>query len=391
MPSASIRQSPRIVERSFIWDTSFTLDHPNLPNGTKIVHWAYQNGKSVTSRDDAKADEKVLLGKDHCVACAGVIGVIGVIGKRTLGVAPRCALVLMNATLVRGSNDDITTADSKMAEVLNYLAKRVDVISLSLVPRLPSKFPESRVLWGAAVVQRIAELSRVGGPRGKGILFVWAAGNDNIPIDFLSPIDLPLAAEGKKPTRRDREFSNSLTELEGVIRVAAITDEGRRAHYSNWGPDIDLCAPSGNRDTYGRWNLKGTGITTSAWQKEPDGHRIEVTRGFDGTSASAPIVAGVAALVIEANPCLSAFEVAEILRRTACKDKDFIFDKDPVSDVSDHDPNRSRWDTSPAAPYDRGDFREIGSPDGIWSPWFGYGRVNALAAVQEALRRKKCE
>ena len=44
------------------------------------------------------------------------------------------------------------------------------------------------------------------------------------------------------------------------------------------------------------------------------------------------------------------------------------------------------WDVSPVAPFDTGDFTAIGSADGTWSPWFGHGKVDARAAVTQALR-----
>jgi subtilisin-like proprotein convertase family protein len=40
---------------------------------------------------------------------------------------------------------------------------------------------------------------------------------------------------------------------------------------------------------------------------------------------------------------------------------------------------------SPIAPFDKGDFVDIGSADGTWSPWFGYGKVDAQEAVRAAL------
>jgi subtilisin-like proprotein convertase family protein len=43
------------------------------------------------------------------------------------------------------------------------------------------------------------------------------------------------------------------------------------------------------------------------------------------------------------------------------------------------------WDVSPIAPFDSGEFTDIGSDDGTWSPWFGYGKVDALEAVRAAL------
>jgi subtilisin-like proprotein convertase family protein len=110
-----------------------------------------------------------------------------------------------------------------------------------------------------------------------------------------------------------------------------------------------------------------------------------VTEEFGGTSSAAPLVAGVAALVISANPDLSALEVVSILKQTASKDLDF--EGYPRTPSATFDPDTS-WDVSPIPPFDRGEFADVGNPDGTWSPWFGHGRVDAAKAVAEALRRR---
>ncbi len=96
-----------------------------------------------------------------------------------------------------------------------------------------------------------------------------------------------------------------------------------------------------------------------------------------------PLVAGIAALVISANPGLSALEVISILQRTASKDLDLT--PYPKTPPSSFDSNPS-WDISPVSPHDSGQFQNIGHPDGTWSPWFGFGKVDAEAAILEAIR-----
>jgi subtilisin-like proprotein convertase family protein len=88
--------------------------------------------------------------------------------------------------------------------------------------------------------------------------------------------------------------------------------------------------------------------------------------------------------VISANPSLSAAEVISILKRTASKDLDF--GDWPRTPPGPFDPNPT-FDISPVAPFADGTFTDIGDPDGTWSPWYGHGRVDALAAVGEALGR----
>jgi subtilisin-like proprotein convertase family protein len=88
-------------------------------------------------------------------------------------------------------------------------------------------------------------------------------------------------------------------------------------------------------------------------------------------------------LTISANPDLTAAEVVSVLKQTASKD--LSFEGYPRTPSASFDSDTS-WDVSPVAPFDHGDFTDIGVPDGTWSPWFGHGRVDAAAAVAEARR-----
>ncbi len=77
-----------------------------------------------------------------------------------------------------------------------------------------------------------------------------------------------------------------------VLVVGATTSSDTLASFSNRGPYVDMTAP-------------GSGIYTTA---NGGGYR-----SVSGTSFSAPLVAGVAALVISADPALSASEIHELL------------------------------------------------------------------------------
>jgi len=129
---------------------------------------------------------------------------------------------------------------------------------------------------------------------------------------------------------------------------------------------------------YRRLTVRGLGITTAT------GEIAAVTDFFGGTSSATPLVAGIAALVISANPDLTALEVISILKRTASKNLDFT--PYPRTPPASFDPNPA-WDVSPIAPFNTGAFQNINDPDGTWSPWFGHGKVDAGAAVSEALGR----
>lgn len=112
-----------------------------------------------------------------------------------------------------------------------------------------------------------------------------------------------------------------------VIAVAATDKRDRRADFSSTGPDVELAAP-------------GLDILSSL--------PLNTYGEYSGTSMASPHVVGTAALVIEANPSLTNAHIRDLLVRTAV------------------------------------DLPQRGSkPDGR-DDWYGYGLVNARAAVQAA-------
>ena len=97
----------------------------------------------------------------------------------------------------------------------------------------------------------------------------------------------------------------------GVIAVAASTFAGNRTIYSNYGPRMDIAAPGGNGVSGSAYNflvLSNLGKTVPA---------AEGTKYYAGTSFSAPLVSGVAALMLGVAPGLSATEVRALLKSSA--------------------------------------------------------------------------
>lgn len=95
----------------------------------------------------------------------------------------------------------------------------------------------------------------------------------------------------------------------------------------------------------------------------PADHR----NNFGGTSSATPLCAGVAALVLSANPALTYIEARQILRDTAVK-----------FDLANTDPVGQWLDAN-------GDPSVTSGLPPVKSGWYGYGRVNAGAAVQTAV------
>lgn len=359
-----------------VTDDGCKLDHGDFNGAAKFRDWGYLRGERLISRAafDASADQMYKTGSNHGTSCCGVIA--GEVDTElTAGAAPGCQLLPIQW---ESSGPSLFISDSKLLTVLEFIADKADIMSNSW-----GGVPTS--LWATPVINRIEELSVSGGRRGKGIVFLWAAGNDNSLINHTADQDVPFSNGWERRSgsfvwvgvQSTRRFRNNLAELPGVMHIAALASTARRSHYSNYGPGVDLCAPSSNVHTYHRLTVRGLGITTATG--DPGG----VTQSFGGTSSATPLVAGVAALVISANSGLSAADVISILKKTAAKDLDFsAYAKTPPADFN----NDTSWDVSPVGPFDTGDFTDAGD-DGTWSPWFGHGKVDAQAAVAEAIDR----
>ena len=125
------------------------------------------------------------------------------------------------------------------------------------------------------------------GDGGRGVVYVFAAGNDDQEGGWAS------LEEGKTH--------------HGVTVVCAVDAFGERAVYSEQGPNLWVCAPSGVLASKTRPDI----ATTSIY----NGYQVD----FSGTSAAAPMVSGVVALVRAAGPTLTWRDVKLILAETARK------------------------------------------------------------------------
>lgn len=360
-----------------VTDDGCKLDHHDLDSPRKFASWGYFRGQRLVTADafDANPAEMYKSGANHGTSCAGVIG--GEIDALlTVGAAPGCQLLPIQW---ESSGPSLFISGSKLITALNYIADKVDVMSNSW-----GGVPSS--IWPTVVVNRISQLAQTGGRRGKGIVFLWAAGNENCPINFTAsqevPYDHGVEVQGGSlvwvGVNTAHTFENNLVGIPGLMHIAALASTARKSHYSNYGPGISLCAPTSNSHTYYRMTVRGLGITTAT------GAAGGVTDSFGGTSSATPLTAGIGALTISANPNLSALEVVSILKQTASKDLDV--QRYPQTPPASFDIDTS-WDVSPIAPFDDGVFIDNGDPEGTWSPWFGHGKVDAQAAVAEALSR----
>ena len=333
-----------------VTDDGFDLNHPDFQGA----------GKIVAPKDFKDQDFLPLPGEEdenHGTACAGV-AVAEETGSGIVGVAPGCALMPLRTT---GFLDD-----ESIEQLFEWAIQNgASVISCSWGPAAVY-FPLS--LRQRAALTRAATIGR----DRKGCVIVFAAGNANRPISGT------INEQGwpnnllKGPT----QWLGGFTVHPDVITVSACTSLSKKSAYSNWG-NVTISAPSNNAPP-GMWfeqtgyistapevrtALPGLGVLTADRLGAAGYSSNNFTNDFGGTSSACPVVAGVAALVLSANPDLTAQEVRRILQQTADK----IVDPDP----------------DPQLAFRLGTYDVNG-----YSQWFGYGKVNAFKAVQAAKEQR---
>ncbi|HEY9227770.1 MAG TPA: S8 family serine peptidase, partial [Gemmatimonadaceae bacterium] len=105
---------------------------------------------------------------------------------------------------------------------------------------------------------------------------------------------LIIASSGNSPTTTP----NYPAAYPEVVSVAALGPDYSLASYSTIGSTVDLVAPGGDF----RFGIGSGGVASSTWNYVTDEANYTY---YEGTSMAAPHVAGVAALVLAANPGLT--------------------------------------------------------------------------------------
>ncbi len=272
-----------------IVDSGVDPDHPEFKS--RLVPGYNFVGDNADTRDTV----------GHGTAIAGLVGAQGNNSAGVAGLAWRTRLMPLRV----GDEEGAKSSDAARA-VRWAVDNGARVINLSLGTSRRSRVLEEAVDYAYK----------------KGALIVAAAGNE---YESGNPVEYPAA------------FANA-------IAVGAVRYDGARASYSNTGAHVKLVAPGG--DAKGKKDNDPNNWIFSTFY-DVDTHESTYAGGV-GTSLSAPIVAGAAALVWSVNPSLTNAEVEQILLSTTDK---------------------------------------LGNPNDPRNDEFGFGRVNVGRAVRAALPR----
>lgn len=167
--------------------------------------------------------------------------------------------------------------------------------NLQIADAIRWAYPYSDVIncsWGGGAssndIDSALDEAMYNGRNGKGCVVVAAAGNNG------------NASNVAYPARHN-----------GVIAVGAVHQNGSIWNYSQTGSSMCLVAPSG------AVNGQGDVVTTDRMAPKGKNSNSNYNFTFGGTSAAAPQIAGVAALMLSVNPNLTRAQVKSKLESTA--------------------------------------------------------------------------
>ena len=254
-------------------DDGVQADHPDLranydPTHAHDYEFGVRNGGPVRAADN------------HGTAVAGLIAATAGNGIGGVGVAFGAEITSYRALFpsVRPSHEAAAFADARLVDVASNSYGYAGPGAFFLDDFLGS--PDFQAV-GSALEGAVRD-----GRGGLGTVFVFAAGNERESGDNVN--------------------YHNLANSRFTIVVAASERSGFVADYGNPGAALLVTAPGGRGDI----------VTTD--RSGPAGYGPgDAVANFGGTSAATPIVSGVVALMLEANPALGHRDVQEILAYSA--------------------------------------------------------------------------
>ncbi len=263
-----------------IADNGIDLTHPDLETAADAgLHFDFGN-ETVNGNflnDDA-----------HGTAVAGLIAAEGYNETGVIGVAPEATLAShIIFEFDRRGIESIVRDDALM----DMFAFRNDAIAIQ------------NHSWGnvAGIQSGIDALSEIGiraavndGRRGRGVILIRAGGNERELLNNAN--------------------DDGFTSDPRAIAVAAVRFDGHATSYTTPGAPLLIAAPSGDLNFPGvaTTDHQGTAGYVSRGRGDIEDYLLG-DAGFAGTSAAAPIISGLVALLLDTNPELTYRDVQQIL------------------------------------------------------------------------------
>ncbi|MDE1161743.1 MAG: S8 family serine peptidase [Acidobacteriaceae bacterium] len=315
--------------RIAILDSGVDANHPDLVSNLALNMTEVDKTALPSACDDGSPQDQTGHGTWAASLAAGALG-----GGETVGVAPQATLlnikVLERMPAAAGSTATAQCEAGQTGGLLSWvlagindaLAQRADVISLSLGTIVDLTTGDGAG-WKASF-DRVTYAAQQA-----GVVIVAAAGNDGLDLSGGRYIELPAQARGVLAV-----VASTNPACVEDLSPTAICVKGpvTRPYYSNYGATLNAIAapggsyPEGPDNAVSGW-IRGacsTGVTNTQ-----DG-LPSVGKSFGcfnlghaqyvqamGTSASAPLVAGAAALVKAAHPNWTATQIVNALQATA--------------------------------------------------------------------------
>ncbi len=268
-----------------------------LDTGVKADHIDLADNMDPLSYDTETGTSPAKLYEPHGTWCAGVAAAVRNNGVGITGVAPDATIVSISNTLKSPESQE------KRGNGINWAWKNgVDIISCS---------------WHSSmshpIIYEAIDSAFKYGRDGRGCIIVFSVGNREPAEEVVYPANCN----------------------DTILAVGAVDSIGSWKQYSCIGDRLDVVAPGSyilTTDTCGN-----------------DSYSYQ-----DGTSLACPLVAGIAALILERNPYLTVTQVNDIIEKSTVK-------------VGDMPYNENR-------------------ENGTWNSHYGYGMVNAYKALMNTPR-----
>jgi hypothetical protein len=266
----------------------------------------------------------------HGTAVAGVIGAVANNGIGGSGVAPGVTIVPIRR--------DFTSLFEEELAFQWAIQNGIDITNNSWGP--DHSFDRGAI--GLTPEQlEILRNSVVFGRDGLGMIHVFSSGNDGGPS-----FSQGFGTIGNYDSSSYRPYANSryAITVTGVDHDGLyVNADGTFTTYPTAGPNVLVAAPTGSNGaiTVAEDDGYGSGIWTTDLVGDFGFNAVPLPGGFDpdqdpwpdpnytsrfnGTSAAAPMVTGVIALMLEANPNLTYRDIQEILVRSSRQNAQFEF------------------------------------------------------------------